>query len=138
MARKALVLIALSVLFAACSSGSGATSGPAGPASADRDKFVGTWVGNYGCPGIGDPLSDTLIIALGSGELDFSITIHSTFANPDTLSGTLTSASEINLPEQSMGGGTGTAKIKLQGDVLEFQATGLGLTCGGTDYAKAP
>jgi hypothetical protein len=132
---KKTLAVALLFVVAACG---GSSSGKAAPVSADRDKFVGTWVGNYGCPGLGDPLSDTLIIALGSGELDFSITIHSTFANPDTLSGSLTSASEINVPEQSMGGSTGTAKITSKGALLEFRATGLGITCGGADYARVP
>ena len=36
------------------------------------------------------------------------------------------------------GGAPGTAKLTLKGDTLEFSATGLGITCGGTDYTRAP
>jgi hypothetical protein len=118
------------------SSSTGSTGGSS-VTSADRDKFVGTWAGHYGCPDYGVTIEDTLIIKAGSGDLDLSIKIHTTTANPDTVSGTLTSATEVNVPEQSMGGATGTAKISLQGDTLTFEATGLGTTCSGTDYKKA-
>jgi hypothetical protein len=105
--------------------------------SADRDKFVGTWTGNYGCAGIA-PIADKMTIQAGSGDLDLSITIHVDFSNPDTVTGTLTSATDVNVPEQSMGGAPGTAMLTLKGDTLEFSATGLGITCGGSDYTRAP
>lgn len=136
----AVTLAAMLIVVAACggSSSTGSSSAAAsGRTSADRDKFVGTWVGHYGCAS-GATIEDTLIITAGSGDLDLSIRIHATAANPDTVSGTLTSATEVNVPEQSMGGATGTATISLQGDRLAFQASGLGMTCGGTDYQKAP
>jgi len=138
--KKALVatLVAMLVVVAACggSSSTGSTGGSS-LGSADRDKFVGTWTGHYGCPDMGVTIEDKMIVEAGSGDLDLKIKIHAAAANPDTVNGTLTSATEVNIPEQSMGGGSGTAKITLKGDTLEFQATGLGITCGGTDYKKA-
>jgi hypothetical protein len=131
--RKIFVAAALAAMLATAA-GCGSSSGPT---SADRDKFVGTWTGNYGCA-ITEKFADTMTIEAGSGDLDLRITIHVTFANPDTVNGKLTSATEVDVPEQSMGGGTGTAKLKLNGDTLEFNATGLGITCGGDDYKKAP
>jgi hypothetical protein len=134
----AVTLVAMLIAVAACGGSSSTGSTGSSITSADRDKFVGTWSGHYGCADLGVTIEDTLIITAGSGDLDLSIRIHTTAANPDTVSGTLTSATEANVPEQSMGGGTGTAKLTLRGDTLEFQATGLGITCGGTDYKKAP
>lgn len=137
--KKTLAVALLFVVAACAGSSSGKTTGPASSlASADRDKFVGTWTGSYGCAGLGTPVSDKLTIAIGSGDLDFSITIHATYANPDTVSGNLTGPNQISVPEQSMGGAPGTAKITLQGAVLEYSQTGLGVTCGGKDYARAP
>jgi hypothetical protein len=134
----AAALVAMLIAVAACggSSSTGSTGGSS-ITSADRDKFVGTWSGHYGCPDLGDPIEDKMIIEAGSGDLDLKIQIHVSAANPDTVNGTLTSATEVDIPEQSMGGGTGSAKITLKGDTLEFQATGLGITCGGTDYRKS-
>jgi hypothetical protein len=132
-----VALVAMLVVVAACggSSSTGSTGGSS-LTSADRDKFVGTWTGHYGCAE-GATIEDKMIIEAGSGDLDLKIKIHVSAANPDTVNGTLTSATEVNVPEQSMGGATGTAKITLKGDTLEFQATGLGITCGGTDYKKS-
>jgi hypothetical protein len=132
----AAALVAMLIAVAACGGSSSTGSTGSSVTSADRDKFVGTWTGHYGCA-VGATIEDTLIIKAGSGDLDLSIKIHTTTANPDTVSGTLTSATEVNVPEQSMGGATGTAKITLKGDTLEFQATGMGITCGGTDYKKS-
>lgn len=89
------------------------------------------------CPG-GAPTADTLVVALGGGALDFSIIIHAKFANPDTVTGSLTEPNKINVPQQSMGGAPGTAQITSQGTLLTYSQTGLGITCGGTDYAKVP
>jgi hypothetical protein len=138
----AAALAAMLATVAACggSSSTAATSpttAAAGPTSADRDRFVGTWTGNYGC----DPaatLADKMIIEAGSGDLDLRITIHVDFANPDTVDGTLTSPTEVDVPRQSMGGASGTAKLTLHGETLEFSATGLGITCGGDDYTRQP
>ncbi|MGB2866964.1 MAG: hypothetical protein WBD36_00810 [Bacteroidota bacterium] len=107
------------------------------PTSADRAKFVGTWGGSYSCLG-GSPTPDTLIIRLGSGALDFSIIIHAMFMNPDTVSGALTGANVISVPEQSMGGSPGTAQMTFQGPLLAYSQTGFGITCGGTNYARVP
>lgn len=133
----AAALAAMLIVVAAC--GGSSSTGSTGPSitSADRDKFVGTWTGHYGCADLGVTIEDKMIMEAGSGDLDLKIKIHVSAANPDTVNGTLTSATEVDVPEQSMGGATGTAKITLKGDRLEFQATGMGLTCGGTDYKKA-
>jgi len=125
--------LALSVLLTASCGGDEA----AGPTSADRTKFVGTWGGSYTCPGAG-AAADTLVVALGTGALDFRIIIHARFANPDTVSGNLTQPNKIDVPQQSMGGGPGTAQIISQGALLTYSQTGFGVTCGGTDYAKVP
>jgi hypothetical protein len=139
--KRAFAVVALAAIVAAVvacggSSSTGSTGGSS-LGSADRDKFVGTWTGHYGCPGMGVTIEDKMIIEAGSAALDLKIQIHVAAANPDTVNGTLTSATEVNVPEQSMGGGSGTAKLTLKGETLEFQATGLGITCGGTDYKKA-
>jgi hypothetical protein len=126
----AACLAAVLATVAGCGGSGGATS-------ADRDNFVGTWKGNYACPG-GDAIADRMIIEAGSGDLELRISIHVDFLNPDKVNGTLTSPTEVEIPEQSMGGGTGTAKLKLNGDKLEFRATGFGLTCGGSDYSRTP
>jgi hypothetical protein len=136
--KKALVAAALAAMLAAVAACGGSSStAQSGPTSADRDKFVGTWNGNYKCD-FTDAFADTMIVEAGSGDLDLRITIHKNFANPDTVNGTLTSATVVDVPEQSMGGATGTAKLKLNGETMEFTAGGLGITCGGTDYKKAP
>jgi hypothetical protein len=142
--RKAFVAAALAGMLVgvvACggsssTDGSSATDSSAAT-SADRDKFVGTWTGNYSCD-MTTNFADKMIIKAGSGDLDLSINIHVDFANPDTVTGTLTSPTEVNVPEQSMGGGAGTAKLTLNGDKLDFRATGLGITCGGSDYTLVP
>ena len=115
-----------------------ASSAPAGGSatSADRDKFVGTWTGKYGCD-VKTTIDDKMIVKAGSGSLDLSITIHANASNPDTVAGTLTSATEVNVPEQSMGGVGSTAKLKLIGDTLDFHATAMGMTCGGSAYKRA-
>jgi hypothetical protein len=116
-------------------SGSASASVPVS-SSADRDKFVGTWTGTYGCVGVS--IKDTLTISRGSGERDLSIKIHATTSNSDTVSGELTGPNEVKVSEQSMGGAPGTAEITLQGEKLTYRQTGLGITCSGTDYARAP
>jgi hypothetical protein len=79
-----------------------------------------------------------MIIKAGSGDLDVSITIHANASNPDTVTGTLTSPTEVNVPAQSMGGMSGTAKLKLSGATLDFRETAMNMTCGGADYTRAP
>lgn len=132
MHRASPTTLALAVLLISCGSDE-----PTAPASADRAKFVGTWGGSYACPG-GGPTADTLVIDLGAGALDFGIIIHARFANPDTVSGELTEPNRITVPQQSMGGAPGTAQITSHGTLLTYSQTGLGITCGGTNYAKVP
>jgi hypothetical protein len=127
----------MAVTLAALLSVSCASNGPTEPTSADRGKFVDTWAGTYGCPG-GPSTSDTLGISLGAGALDFSIIIHVGSANPDTVSGTLTTPNLIKVPLQAMGGVPGTAQIAYQGALLVYTQGGIGITCGGTAYARVP
>jgi hypothetical protein len=139
--KKALVAAAVAAMLVAVgacggSSSSGGVGGGSGPTAADRDRFVGTWIGNYACDFTGE-FVDTMIVEAGPGDLDVLITIHQTFANPDKVNGVLTSPTVVDVPEQSMGGATGTAKLTLNGDTLEFTAAGLGITCGGTDYERS-
>jgi hypothetical protein len=146
-AALAGILVAVASCGGAGSSGSSAPSSGSGPSgssapaggsatSADRDKFVGTWTGKYGCDAK-TTIDDKMIVEAGSGSLDVSITIHTNASNPDTVTGTLTSATEVNVPEQSMGGVGSTAKLKLTGDTLDFHATAMGMTCGGSAYTRA-
>jgi hypothetical protein len=125
--------VALAALLTASCGSNGSTE----PTSVDRDKFVGTWAGAYSCPGIA-PVADTLVIGLGGGALDFSIIIHVGFGNPDTVSGDLTEPNLITVPQQTMGGAPGTARMTYQGARLAYSQTGFGITCGGTDYAQVP
>ena len=115
--------------------GSSASAGGAAT-SADRDKFVGTWTGKYGCDAT-NTIDDKMIVKAGSGDLDLSITIHSNASNPATVTGKLTSPTEVNVPEQSMGDVSSTARLKLTGDALDFHATAMGMTCGGSAYTHA-
>lgn len=132
---KTTLAVALLILLASCSKQN--SNEPTGPSSADRAKFVGTWAGSYSCLG-GAPTPDTLVIRLGSGALDFSIIIHAEYAYPDIVSGDLTGPNLISVPQQTMGGFPGTAQITSQGALLEYSQTGLGITCGGTNYARVP
>jgi hypothetical protein len=108
------------------------------PTAADRVKFIGTWLGSYRCPGQASAFQDRLIIAAGTGTLEFRITIHANTDGPDTISGTLATATRIDVPTQTLGGLSGTATITHNGLALSYQQSGLGITCGGTDYIRVP
>ena len=101
--------------------------------SEDREKFVGNWAGTYEC---GVSVPDTMFIWLGASELDFNIVIHAHAMNPDTVSGELSTLNVITVPEQSMGGYPGTAKVTYSNGNLSYSQTGFGMTCGGTNYTK--
>ena len=113
------------------------TKGGSAATSADRAKFVGTWTGHYGCD-VKSMVDDQMIIKAGSGDLDLKITIHANAGNPDTVTGTLTSSTEVDVPAQSMGGMSATGKLKLNGATLDFRETAMSMTCGGADYTRAP
>ena len=131
----AAMLLLGSVLLVSCSDK--APTASARPTSSDRDKFVGRWAGSYVCPGISLPaVADTLIIALGPGALDFRITLHVGTFNPDVVTGELSAPDVINVPEQTMGGAPGTARITYTNGRLTYAQSGLGITCGGSDYLK--
>ena len=133
-----LLLIMAVSLFCACDKDNPASSSSENdPTSTDREKFIGNWAGSYGCPTIGVLATpDTLIITNGTGDLGFSITIHSHSFNPDTVNGELTDKNFITIPEQNMGGFPGTAEITFSNNMLEYSQTGFGITCGGADYVK--
>jgi hypothetical protein len=107
------------------------------PTSADRAKFVGTWQGSYACPG-GPSSRDRLVVVAGTGALDVRVVIHADSFNPDTVSGTLTAKDQVTVPSQQMGGLPGTAELVTASTALTYRQHGLGLTCGGTDYARVP
>lgn len=110
---------------------------PDRPSSADREKFIGNWAGSYGCPSIGVPATpDTMLISSGSGALDVMVVLHAYVFNPDTVTGNLTGANIITVPEQEIGGFPGTAKITYSDGRLTLSQSGLGITCQGTDYLK--
>jgi len=129
--RKLFLLILLS-LFAACGN-----QKPKGVtttlSSSDRTKFLGRWAGNYTCPRMAAH-PDTLIIAPGNGELDFSLTIHAGIMNPDLVTGHLTGRKEIMVTDQQLGGAPGSARISMRGDTLRFEQSGFDVTCSGDDY----
>ncbi len=133
---RIIIGVTLLILIASCSKKNNSEESTA-PTSADRTKFVGTWAGSYSCP-TGTPNADTLGILIGSGTLDFRIIIHKESVIPDTISGSLTDANIITVPQQTMGGFPGTAKITYQGGVIIYSQTGFGITCGGTNYTKVP
>jgi hypothetical protein len=125
-----LVLILGCVGLVAC--------GGAALSSSDREKFIGNWMGSYGCESVGvEPVPDTMVIARGSGDLDFVITLHADFLNPDIVNGELTNIDVITVPTQNMGGAPGTARITYADDMLTLTQTGFGITCEGTDYVKS-
>lgn len=130
--RNAATSLLLSAFLTSC--GEEPSTSGSGPTSSDRDKFVGTWVGVYACPGI-PGVADTLRIALGPQMLDFAITIHVGVENPDSVLGELSAPDVIDVPEQSMGGYPGTARITYVRSGLTYLQSGLGITCGGSDYA---
>lgn len=132
---KTTLVFILLILLASCSKEN--TNAPTPLSTADRTKFVGTWAGSYSCLG-GSPTPDSLVIRLGSGTLDFSIIIHKHYFNTDTVSGNLTGSNSIGVPEQTMGGFPGTVQISLQGAAMTYSQSGLGITCGGTNYTKVP
>lgn len=73
--------------------------------SDDREKFVGNRVGSYRCESVGvEPVPDTVVVARGSGDLEFVITLHADFLNPDIVNGKLTDTDVITVPAQNMGG----------------------------------
>ena len=103
---------------------------------ANRNKFVGTWNGTYGCDG-GSTIADKMTIATKSDNLELTITIHADSENPDQVNGTLTANNEITISEQSMGGGPGKGRIAYLTDgTLEYIQSGGGITCEGSGYAK--
>jgi hypothetical protein len=126
-----------SVTVVPTANGGSSSNGGSAATSADRAKFVGTWTGHYGCD-VKNTVADKMVIKAGSGALDLSVTIHANGLNPDTVTGTLTSPTEVNVPAQSMGGMSGTAKLKLNGATLDFRETAMSMTCGGADYTRAP
>jgi hypothetical protein len=133
---RIIIGITLLILIASCSKKDNSEESTA-PTSADRTKFIGTWAGSYSCPS-GTPNSDTLVILIGSGTLDFRIIIHKGTFNPDTVSGSLTESNIITVSQQTMGGFPGTAKITYQSGLLIYNQIGFGITCGGTNYTKVP
>ncbi len=95
-------LIVVAVLFGAFMIACGGDDDPVGPSSMDRDKFIGDWAGSYNC---GSPPADTMFVAVGSGTLGFSITLHAqAIPNADVVTGELTETNVITIPEQTIGG----------------------------------
>lgn len=119
------------ILFGAC----GGDDGPTGPSSTDRDKFVGNWAGTYQCTNLP---GDTLIIALGTGDLGFNIILHAHTGdpNPEIVTGELTDGNVITIPEQTIGGFPGSGEITFSNDRLSLVQRGLGITCTGSNYVK--
>lgn len=126
-----IVRVLLPGLIVACGG-----DNPAGPSSSDRQKFVGNWAGSYACS-FPDP-ADTLMIALGSGDLDFKITLHASVFNiaPDIVDGNLTASDVISIPNQIIGGADGSGEIKYSNGRLSLSQSGLGITCNGSNYIK--
>lgn len=111
----------------------GCGTGPDEPTAADRQKFVGNWAGMYVC---GAPPADTMFIALGSGDLGMSITLHAQVTNPDVVTGSLTDVNIITIPEQTIGGFPGSGEIAFANNRLSLAQRGFGITCTGSNYVK--
>ena len=122
------------VLFTAFMFACGSDDSPTGPSSMDRDKFVGNWAGTYQCTNLP---GDTLIIALGTGDLGFNIILHAFTGNPnpEIVTGELTDVNVITIPEQTIGFFPGSATITYSNNTLALSQKGLGITCRG-DYVK--
>jgi len=134
--KKLISLTVLLVLMLGCV-GLVACRGAA-LSSDDREKFTGNWVGSYGCESVGvEPVPDTMVIARGSGDLDFVITLHADFLNPDIVNGKLADIDVITVPAQNMGGAPGTARITYSNNMLTLTQAGFGITCEGIDYVKS-
>ncbi len=151
-----LVLAFASILALGCNE----ESSPAGPVVKDSDppaaedsladsasgaqlrlKFIGTWVGMFGCPG--NVLPDTMKIRAGTGSDDFSIVLHAQHWLPDTVTGTLQGANTIVVPEQTIGGLPGTGVFTHDGEGLAYSQTAIldpdfSITCPGTGYTRLP
>ena len=125
----ATAVLASGLLTPAC----GDDDGPVGPSSMDRDKFIGDWAGSYNC---GSP-ADTMLVAVGSGTLGFSITLHAqAIPNADVVTGELTETNVITIPEQTIGGFPGSGDITFSNNMLTLIQRGFGITCTGTGYVK--
>ncbi len=126
-------LIVVAVLFGAFMIACGGDDDPVGPSSMDRDKFIGSWAGSYDC---GSP-ADTMFVAVGSGTLGFSITLHAqAIPNADVVTGELTETNVITIPEQTIGGFPGSGDITFSNNMLTLIQRGFGITCTGTGYVK--
>ncbi len=127
-------LIVVAVLFGAFMIACGGDDDPVGPSSMDRDKFIGDWAGSYNC---GSPPADTMLVAVGSGTLGFSITLHAqAIPNADVVTGELTETNVITIPEQTIGGFPGSGDITFSNNMLTLKQRGFGITCTGTGYVK--
>ena len=131
-------LIVVAVLFGAFMIACGGDDDPLvpssmAPSSMDRDKFIGSWAGSYDC---GSP-ADTMLVAVGSGNLGFSITLHAqAIPNADVVTGELTEINVITIPEQTIGGCPGSGDITFSNNMLTLKQRGFGITCTGTGYVK--
>ena len=131
MSKIKLILVA--VLLTAAIGTCGGNEDTVGPASMDRDKFIGNWAGTYECS---SSPADTMFIAPGSGALDFSITLHAEVFDPDVVTAELTGPNTITIPEQTIGFFPGSGEITFSNNRLSLVQKGLGLTCRGSDYVK--
>ena len=98
MSKIKLILVA--VLLTGAIVTCGGNEDTVGPASMDRDKFIGNWAGTYECS---SSPPDTMFIANGSGDLDFRITLHAHIAFADVVTAELTGPNTITIPEQTIG-----------------------------------
>ncbi len=131
MSKIKVILIA--VLLTGAIVTCGGNGDTVGPASMDRDKFIGNWAGTYECS---SSPPDTMFIANGSGDLDFRITLHAHIAFADVVTAELTGPNTITIPEQTIGFFPGSGEITFSNNRLSLVQRGLGLTCRGSDYVK--
>lgn len=124
-------LLATTVLLFSCES----EKTEPGLSEQDAAIFLGRWAGTYKCPRL-RAQPDTMIIARGDSALKFSITIHANSINPDIVTGKLNKINEILIPEQTMGGVPGKARITIANDIITYSQTGFDVTCMGTDYHR--
>ena len=123
-----LTFLLFVVVISGCSQSTKSTKSKLAPSS--RDPFIGKWIGEY------SGTKDELIIEKGSTDLEFLITIHASFGNPDKVKGKLVASDRIEIQKQTMGGAPGTAVITLVNGKIQYQQTGFGITVHGKDYEK--
>lgn len=98
--------------------------------AAERSKFLGSWTGTY------RDTSDAMRIEAGDEPTQVRVTLHTSYDNPSVVTGTLATATMIDIPVQAIDGAPGQAVLVLAEDKLTLKQSALGITLEGS-YEKA-